>query len=503
MVLLGNAQKLTQMTQPIEALSVTKVSNSYVFEDSKNEISLMATPIIQGRWGKDKDGNNSCILQIERNANEVQSIQPNLIPDDYSVLQVCNNESEFIVYLSNSKKEEKQYTIWKNTYNKAGKSTFAPERVTSFELLSKDNYFVFTSRSEDQSKYSIVFFACDNKKALKTIHAMTTDNKGNILWQKSENIQLPSATFDIKGCEVSNDGTIYSTIVSHNINPQGNIINNEYVNILTFNENEANIASEAVKGFVIRNAAMKLLKNGSVVIGGYSSNQAKSEINNVFKIQFNPQGESFSSFAKYPFKKNDDLLNEKVLGGQVKIEKLNIVILDIVELGNGEPVMLGELRMVTESTDRGYYHHATNILYHNLSEANKTNVVIRKYQTSTAGWSMMNTTNWCNLLISYSYFVKGNDIYFVYNDNAKNIDKPRTDGCVYSCVLDNSACTTLAKIDEDGKISKDIINRADVNSCQFYTNIYSFEDETLLLFNKRKGAFALKAENMIFKLTDF
>jgi len=504
MILLGNAQKLTQMTPPIDELSRTSLR---VFEDSKDEISLLLTPAVRGRWGQDKAGNNTYIMHIERNANKIQSIIPNHIPDDYSVLLVCNNESEFIVYLSDYEKKEKQYTIYKNTYSKTGKSTFKPEKVASFELLGKDNNYVFTSKSEDKSKCSIVFVVCDNKKVLKTIHAITMDNKGNILWQKSENVQLPSASFNIQGCKVNNDGTIYSAIISYDINPRGNIVNNEYVNILTFSENETKIASEAVKGFVIRESAMKMLKNGNIVVSGYSSAQPKSDVNNVFQIQFNPQDESFSSFAKHPLNKIDNLLNTKALGGQIKLEKLNFTVLDIVELENGEPVILGELRAVVARRDsKGftyYVHHAANILYHNLSETNTTNVVLRKYQTSTSGGSMSNVTNWSRLLISYSYLVKGNDVYFIYNDHAKNFDKPRTDGCVYSYVLGKSACATLAKIDEDGKISKHLINRAKVNSCQFYTNIHSFEDETLLLFNKRKNAFALKTDNMIFKLTDF
>ena len=503
MILLGNAQKLTQMTQAIAELRITSLPKSYIFEDSKDVISFMSIPI----WWSDDAGNNSYIMQIDRNANEIQSIQPNFISLTYSVLQVCNNKSEFIAYLSDYKKGDSQYTIWKNTYNKTEKASFEPEKVASFELNSKDEYFMFTSRSEDQSKYSILFFVYDSKKVLKKIHALAIDNEGNLLWHKNENINFPSKTFYIKGCEISNNGTIYSTIVSHDINSRGNIVSNEYLNILTLTENEAKVTSEAVKGFTIRHTAMKILKNGNIAISGYSSAEIKSVTDNVFQIQFDPHNETFSPFKKYPFNKIDDLVNRKTSGGQIKTEKFKFDVVDIVELENGDLITLGEMREIIRKVYSSgmpiCIHHAANILYHNFSERNTTNIVINKYQKGTSSWSSKSyTSSWNEMRLSYSHFVKGNDIYFVYNDDAKNIDKPRTDGGVYTCTSDKNAGVILAKIDANGNVSKNIIHRAKTNSYHFYTNLHPFEDEILLFFNKENGMFTPN-DNMIFKLTDF
>jgi hypothetical protein len=441
-------------------------------------------------------------MQFEQNSDKIRSINGFHIPKHYSVIQTCNNNSELIVFYSEYEYKATHYTIWKSVYNKTEKTTFNPKKIASIELDPKDRVIVYSSHSEDQSKYSILFLICSNFSGLKSFRAMSIDKEGNILWDKNDELNLPSNTFYIKDCKTHNDGTIYTAIVSHNINSRGNIIENEYLNILALNENMSEITSEAITSGTIRDFGMKILKKGNIVIAGYMSTEAKSETDKVFHAYFDTQDKSFSG------------LNIRFINNIMNVKKksnlgLNILhagtfgytVIDIVELGNGDPVMLGEMRGWGEKLNSpATFSHATNVLYHNLSEANNSvNAVIQKYQLATR-----------LSLISFSHFVRGNDIYFVYNDHIKNFDKPHSDGDVYTYEFDRrrpkSTCTTLSKIDADGKVSKKEIHRFSKKNSPFffYDVIHSFENETLLTFAKiNKKMFQHPYNYSIFKLTDF
>ena len=500
MILLGNAQTLTKITEPIEHLQITNFVESRVVEDNSDEITFLTTSITKGRRWQDKKGNNSFITRINRNRNNVLSISANFIPEKYSIPKILNHQSELVLYLSSYETTEEQCVLWKNSYNKTEKSTFKPERVAACKILRQDGYHVYSSQSEDKSKHSILFLIFDNLKSIKKLYAIVMDNEGNILWEKEENINLPSQTFRVNGNQVLNDGTIYASIVSQDINPRGNIIENVYLSILAVNEDKTKIVSEAVTDFTIHNSKMKMLKNRDIVVAGYSSDKDKPEDYKAFQIRFNTYNESFDSFELRPLQKVT-FSNDKKAGVQLDAEKFNYEIVDIVELENGNPIMLGEMRAETISYGEQhtiYVPITATVLFHNLSETdNSTDIYFQKYQ---AGYGLSLKR------ISFSHIVKGNDIYLIFNDNINNFNNPRTDGYVHTqhfYTPTKMSCTVLAKVSIDGEISRKIINHAETNSCFFLKKVHTFENEILLLFQKEAKAMSVKSDNMIFKLTDF
>jgi hypothetical protein len=150
---------------------------------------------------------------------------------------------------------------------------------------------------------------------------------------------------------------------------------------------------------------------------------------------------------------------------------------DIVRLENGKIGMLGEHRAYAVQTTRmgnttytEWSNWASDVVYQTFDTSGESerNDMVRKLQShKTNGYLPLETfcpLTYCfhDYFISYSSFVKGNNIYLVYNNSLDPDGYCSTNPMEYG-----KACMRLAKLSPDGKVDYKTIMKCDTRKSYF------------------------------------
>ena len=482
----GYAQSLSKQKLVYEK-SNTSLTAYYTFKGDDGT-TIFHTPVIKGKSSYDKDKNNAFLLKLSDDKNSFSSISGFRMDEDYKILHVFDNPEEVVVFYSLDQPFKKKYTLWKGSYSKSKPAlTFAPTLIASFETSNYSAESTLAVASEDGSKHAIIFFSTDIQSNFKGMYSMVTDNYGNVLWEKAGMPKFPGNLFTVLNTHVSNDGIIYlpTSVTSRTRVKTGHVIDEDFLSMLIIREDEMEVISKENPRLTISSLATKLLDNGQILLAGYSIVRTiEKQTNSYFTLSFEPKDNSFGEFRTKVIQEFDETISRFALSlsgaGQLSDKDFSLVIRDIVQLANKDIILLGEQE--SKRYDDGYNYHTKNILYHNLSNEDIPNVQIEKSEKITKA----NKVNNLQLhLLSYSYFVVGNTIYFVYNDDIKNYDKPYLDGRIHDLNTKSRAsqfCTIVAQIHSDGKVEKKMLDKIDNPYLKFLTLIEANDTEALLAF---------------------
>ena len=250
----------------------------------------------------------------------------------------------------------------------------------------------------------------------------------------------------------------------------------------------------------IHSAGIFQLDNGSCFIGGYYGEAASKPTIGYFSCVFDPNSESIVETHNYMLPEEQKAQDKHMFLIHLKYR---IYVEDIVRLANGSIVMLGEHRAYAVQSSRmgntttTYYSNwASDVVYQTFDangESERSDMV-RKLQSYNTGYYIPLETyseityTFRDYMISFYPFVRGNDIYLIYN-NSLEADKY----CNPTVMNYGKTCMRLAKLSPDGHVDYKTIMKCDTRK-SFFKRLWLADDNgTVYICTNGKQGYGIES----------
>ena len=343
---------------------------------------------------------------------------------------------------------------------KQGQKEFLYE--TPIEKLSQVPY-TFVKKSPNGQKLSIIaLFDANSKKESVEIFTTVVNDKGTIQWDKFTTLRGNQKQYNISDFEVTDSGEIVCVSKVYKDEKAKDKVKNRRdqevagysMNLFKINHNttKPQKVTLEVEGEFVHDASIKILESGDIICSGLTSTKHNGNITGIFYARYQSDFVPIEMDTKR-FNFNDlvDLSQEEIDVNIKKKKKMgidnNYDLSDIIPLSDGSILMTMEQNYIRSSTtgynnfdpafSRGInsrqrtdtYLVSNDILIVNVTsrgEISQINIVPKKQsfliQTGFFRPSIdVETTRKSSPYLSYSYFIKNDQVYFIYNDHKDNL----------------------------------------------------------------------------------
>ncbi len=344
---------------------------------------------------------------------------------------------------------------------KQGNKEFLYE--TSIEKLSQIPY-TFVKKSPDGQQLSIVaLFDENSKKESVEIFTTIVNNKGSIQWDKFTTLRGNQKQYNISDFEVTNTGEIVFVSKVYKDEKAKDKVKNRRdeevagysMNLFKINQNTTKPikATLEVKDEFVHDASIKILKSGDIICSGLTSTKHNGNITGIFFARYqNDFVQIEMDTKKFNFNDLVDLSQEEIDVNIKKKKKMGIDntydLTDIIPLSDGSILMTMEQNYITSSTTYNNFDPAfstginsgqrtdtylvsNDILVVNISNKGEISQIdiVPKKQTFLVHTGYIRpsidaeTIRKSSPYLSYSYFIKNDQVHFIFNDHEKNLEE--------------------------------------------------------------------------------
>ena len=290
-----------------------------------------------------------------------------------------------------------------------------------------------TTKSPDGNLLAALVTVTGKNSQLENLFAVVVNNEGEFVWSGKISPDFSGRTFSLGEMVVDNSGNIY--LPAYTCQMKGKNISDVEFIMIRANNDDISFSSESVDFGTPQNFTAKVLKDGNIAVAGYfteSMTNTASNSNGHFIYKFDNSSENITDVRHFNF--SDNYVEKAawarfatVLGNQ----QYSISADNIFELDNGSLVLCGEHQFLKEIYDpqmRSYNYQllTKNILVSTFLPNGTANfTMVEKQQGFNLG--IRPTKDWRTYNMSYTAFAHHNDMYFVFNDDPKNIPYPGKD----------------------------------------------------------------------------
>lgn len=250
----------------------------------------------------------------------------------------------------------------------------------------------------------------------------------------------------------------------------------------------------------IHSAGIFQLDNGSCFFGGYYGEDASKPSIGYFSCIFDPNSENIIETHNYVLPQEQQAQDKHMFLIHLKYR---IYVQDIVRLENGKIVMLGEHRAYAVQSSRmgntttTYYSNwASDVVYQTFDTNGECerNDMVRKLQSYNTGYYIPLDTyskiaySFPDYMITYFPFVKGNNIYLVYNNSLEH-DKY----CNPTPMNYGKTCMRLAKLSPDGKVDYKTIMKCDTRKSFLKSLVLADDNGTVYIYTNGKQGYGVES----------
>ena len=359
--------------------------------------------------------------------------------------------------------------------------------------------------SRDSSKllvyYSLPYERGENEKV--GIHVLDQDL--NQLWEKEITLPYTSELFDVEDYEVDNDGNLHLLGIVFNkrrIEKRRGAPNYKY-QILSYYENGRTLTEYPVeiKGKFITDMQIAINQDQDIICGGFYSAEGTFSILGSYFLRIDARtkevkSQSFKDFGidfitQNMTEKRERKTRRKANKGK-DVELYEYDLDGIILREDGGAVLIGEQYYIRVSTStsvdaNGNTHTTTtyNYIYNDI-------IVINVSPDGTIEWNSkiakrQTSSNDGGFYSSYALSVVGDKLYFIFNDNPKNLFykgegkiypfiRSKKESVVVLITLESNGIQTREALFSSGEA--DIITRPKV--CE------QISDNEMVLFGQRK-----------------
>lgn len=430
------------------AFSATLMAQSIVLSEAKNNIWIHR-PNVFGTFA-DQDADNAYfilhsrahngfasktwtdhIYTIDKKSMKMTGDVAITVSNKHALREALVSDKNVIVLYSNLNKKGDQITFTTAIIDKNEKSvTLSDANSVTTEANSQFWPDYKSAKSPNGKMMAAMAVVTGKNSQLENLFAVVVDDQGEFVWSGHVDPQFGGKTFSLGNLIVDNDGNIY--IPAHTCQMNGNKISNVNFMMIRTNGNGTKSFTESVNFGTPQNFMAKVLKDGNIAVGGYytdSKTNTVTQASGYFFYKFNNNSESFSDMKAFKF--SDNYVERAVwarFSNELGNQQYSISADNIHELENGSLVLCGEHRFIkkifNQQMNSTTYHILTkNILVSTLlPDGDSKFTMIEKQQL--ASLLTYPPEDWKPASISYSSFVRGNDMYFLFNDDPRNIPYP-------------------------------------------------------------------------------
>ena len=285
------------------------------------------------------------------------------------------------------------------------------------------------AKSPDGKMLATLVMVTGKDNRLENLFAVVVNDQGEFAWSGPVTPDFGGQTFSLGNLTVDNEGNL--CIPAYTCQMKGNNISNVNLMVIKANGDGTNSFTQDINFGTPQDFTSKILKDGNLAVAGYftdSKTNTATKTSGYFFYKFDISSESFGDINEFRFDdkyagKDQWVRFSNILGNQ----QYAIHADDIYELEDGSLALCGEhrfLKFYTGGTSPSYYQLLTkNILVSKfMPDGTALFTMIEKQQTATM--AINPSEDWTPVNISYTAFTKGNDIYFLFNDDQLNIPYP-------------------------------------------------------------------------------
>ncbi len=414
--------------------------------------------------------------------SKMQEMQPQIGGDDAGVNKILMLNEQLFALMSIYDKKQDALELFVQPINK--KTLLfdgIPKQLMNMPAKSRKNEGSFDAKiSRDHKTVAIFGFVADEKQVNQRYNVVVMNDKMQVDWEKAITLPYDSKLFATERSYCDNNGNayilgrLYKDMVKEKRKGDPN-----YVYKMLSYRDEGKVSKEytlSLKDNFITDMSFGVTDDGKLICAGFYSPRGTFSIKGTYCMQVDVESgdvlrEGIKNFdpdfldlfrpaekkgkEEKPDKKDDK--SAKKSGGQ---ELMDFNLDDVIPRSDGGALLIAEQYFVTTYTTSYYnaathsYSYTTHYEYHyNHIIAVNVNadlqidwaVKIPKIQESSAG----------GYYLSYVKAIHGDKIYFLFNDNEKNLSEkdPRRiapyDG--------KSSIATLVTLRDDGSWNKSFV----------------------------------------------
>ncbi len=353
--------------------------------------------------------------------------------------------------------------------------------------------------SEDSSKVLIYYLMPFEKKGKEKIGFKVLGADFNELWEKEVELPYADELFEINNYQVSNQGDVYvlAKLMKEKKDRDKKKVNYSH-KILAYSsvdKNEKEFTVEVGERFL---QEMRIIINtdNDIICAGFYSETYNSGIKGSFFLKIDGDTkqiltENFKEFS-FDFITQNMRVKDKLKAKKKEAKGKNIGlaeydIRDIILREDGGAVLVAEQFFITQSTYTDangntrttYYYHYNDIIVVNINAEGQiewTEKIAKRQTTGNDG----------GFYSSYALSVTNDKLYFIFNDNGRNLLYNGT-GKVEGYKRGKDAVVTMVDIDSDGRQNREALYiTVDVKVYTRPKVCEQISDKEMIIFGQRK-----------------
>lgn len=516
-----------------------KIINSLLLLASTVAFSQQTTNKAEVQWGTEYEVDKKVTLSdiVGYDASGIYALKSNYIYNDKSpIIAFYDNNMNLVKSTELELKQENKYKKFENIIQfnnnlylftsfknqKLEKNFLFVQTINKSTLTPNDDIIKIAEIDfSGKSKYNGGTFSCiispDSSKLLvyydmpyesgtnEKFGFQSYDKQMNLLWQKDVTLPYLEKLFDVERYRIDNNGNAYilgRLYKDKKVEKRKGEPNYEYKVIsYTNNGSSVNEYPITIQGKFITDMQIAIDDNMDIICGGFYSDEGTYSIKGCYYLRIDGttkeiKTQSYKEFGldfltQFLSEKEAEKLEKKVEKGK-NVELYEYDLHEIIRRTDGGAVLIAEQYYVqvvttsyrnangTYSTTTTYYYNYNDIIVINISPSGNIEwaTKIRKYQRSA---------NDGGYFSSYALAVVNDKLYFIFNDNPKNLYAENNAGKIYGTILNKECVVSLVEIDGEGNQTREALFKA--NEAEVYTRPKVCEQVSpneLIVFGQKK-----------------
>jgi len=395
-------------------------------------------------------------------------IQPEVNGDKAGLDEVAFLDGHLYAYfIYVNKKSDETDLFYQPVNNKTLMLSGTPEKIAAIDYESKGKQGEFKYNiSKDKKTIAITGIRHAEKEENEQFHVYVFDANMERMWDKDVTLKYDSKLFVNEGVLLDNKGNIYmrARIYNEVVKEKKKGEPNYYYKILSYRNNGSDYKEYSVnlKDKFITDLGCKVTDDDKLAIAGFYSDKGTTSIKGVCFMLVDAESQEIIKQGSKDFDASFlELFRRKDINKKKDDPEIYEYDLDnIVVRSDGGALLLAEqyyVYVVTTTSRQGtlvttrtdYYYHYNDIIAININPD-------MSIQWATKIPKRQTTVNDGGYYSSYSYAVKEDKIYLVFNDDPDNLNQtdPRS---IADYTSPKKSVSTLVTINSDGKWKKDLL----------------------------------------------
>lgn len=455
-VILTAQVPLCSESGPVVTNFSSEFSDMMIINDGESGFTAYCGPI-----SSVKKFYHHAIITYDKASNTLSSQELVLPGKTFRIMATDLGDSYFVTYAHYPKWTRYEYVT--SIIPKSQSTTnVTPTKRLTFETDRFGNVREYVAKSQNGKYSAVLLINLSKRSQVDDSHFFVYDKNGKEIVSESFSSEIADAYFDVADFKISDKGTVI--FLFRTGEKKMNKLQAKRLQILTYENNKFS-ANQNIDftDVVVNSARMCLLKDGNIFIGGYTAKSAKKQEIGYFATTYNPTEGAFEAVHSYKFTK-DEQPGSQALFGSLVPALFHVICTDIMQLENGNVMMLGEhtaqLEVISQNqntTTTTYKHFTYHIGYETFKPdgtcltGDTLQMLYRKagrdatYSCSSSNEVM--SQKYSAIGLSHSAFVKGNDVYVLYTDHEKNLPSHNDSGPLADLFIKRGkSCLIMAKL---------------------------------------------------------